>query len=113
VDVTRFKNWHMMNDEVLTVYEKLQEVCRGSAKDMSTKLLGNLSKLANAGGPNAPALKKANEHWRKVFGVLDKFGKGDLDPLSASRQIRELSGGKSITEVLDDMTTLMEAIGKL
>lgn len=113
VDVTRFKNWHMMNDEALTVYEKLQEVCRGSAKDMSTKLLGNLSKLANAGGPNGPALKKANDHWRKVFGVLDKFGKGDLDPLSASRQIRELSGGKSITEVLDDMTTLMETVGKL
>lgn len=74
---------------------------------------GVRSALANAGGPNGPALKKANDHWRKVFGVLDKFGKGDLDPLSASRQIRELSGGKSITEVLDDMTTLMETVGKL
>ena len=36
-----------------------------------------------------------------------------LDDGDKSRQIRELSGGKSITEVLDDMTTLMETVGKL
>jgi hypothetical protein len=113
VDVTRFKNWHMMKDPNLSVYEKLQEMSRGSAKDMQTKLLSNLSKMANAGGPNAPALKKANEHWRKVFGVLDKFGKGDMDPVTASRKIREMTGGKSIAEALDDMTTLMETVGKL
>jgi hypothetical protein len=113
VDVTRFKNWHMMKDPNLSVYEKLQEMSRGSAKDMQTKLLANLSKMANAGGPNGPALKKANEHWRKVFGVLDKFGKGDMDPVTASRKIREMTGGKSIAEALDDMTTLMETISKL
>jgi len=110
--MTRFKNWHMMNDESLTVYEKLQEVCHGSAKDMQTKLLGTLSKLANTSGPNAAAVQKVNQHWRKIFGVLDKFGKGDADPLTTSRQIREMSGGKSITEVLEDMTTLMEMVGK-
>jgi hypothetical protein len=86
---------------------------RGSAKDMQTKLLSNLSKMANSGGPNAPALKKANEHWRKVFGVLDKFGKGDMDPVTASRKIREMTGGKSIAEALDDMTAMMETVGKL
>jgi len=112
VDVTRFKNWHMMKDPNLSVYEKLQEMSRGSAKDMQTKLLSNLSKMANAGGPNAAALQKANQHWRKVFGVLDKFGKGDMDPVTASRKIREMTGGKSITETLDDMTTLMETVGK-
>jgi hypothetical protein len=102
----------MMNDESLTLYEKLQEVCRGSAKDMQTKLLGNLSKLASAPGPNAVALQKVNQHWRKIFGVLEKFGKGEADPLTTSRQIREMTGGKSITEVLDDMTSLMEMVGK-
>jgi len=45
--------------------------------------------------------------------VLDKFGKGDMDPVTASRKIREMTGGKSIAEALDDMTALMETVGKL
>lgn len=111
-DVTRYKNWHMMNDPGMQIYEKLQEISRGSAKDMATKMLPLLGKAANAGGPGAQAMRQTNQHWRKVYGILDKFGKGDMDPVTASRQIRELTGGKSIAEVTEDMAALFEGLAK-
>ena len=111
-DVTRYKNWHMTNDPSMQVYEKLQEVSRGTAKDMATKMLPLLSKAANAGGSGSQAMQQTNQHWRKIHGILDRFGKGDLDPITASRQVRELTGGKSIAEVTEDMATLFEGLGK-
>jgi len=87
-DVTRFKNWHTMNDPNLTIYEKLQEVSRGTSKDMQTKLLSTLSKAANSGSGNTEALQQTNQYWRKIYGILEKFGKGDADPVTTSRKIR-------------------------
>ena len=44
--------------------------------------------------------------------VLTAFGKNDMDPITATRRIRELTGGKSIPEVVDQMATLMESLAK-
>jgi CheY-like chemotaxis protein len=44
--------------------------------------------------------------------ILQDFGRNDLDPLTATRRIRELTGGKSIPEVVDQMATLMESLAK-
>ena len=111
-DVTRFKNWHISNDPNLQVYEKLQEISRGTAKDMQTKLIPLLNKATSKGGTSTQAMQNTSQHWRKIFGVLEKFGKGDTDPITASRKIRELTGGKSINEVTQDMATLMEGLSK-
>ena len=62
---------------------------------------------------SAEALAQAQRHWNKVNSVLDAFGKGQIDPIYATRRIRELTGGKSIHEVVDDATTLMESAAKM
>lgn len=56
---------------------------------------------------------EAADHWKKVTSVLDDFGKNKMDPITAERRIAELTGGKSIPEVVDDMSYMMESIVKL
>jgi hypothetical protein len=54
----------------------------------------------------------AKQHWTKVNSVLEAFGRGDIDSVNASRRIRELTGGGSIREVVDETSTLMESLIK-
>src|SRR5690606_5549228 len=48
-DVTRYKSWHMLNDPNLSQMEKLQEISRGAAKDMKTKLNPLLDRVKPTG----------------------------------------------------------------
>lgn len=111
-DVTRYKNWHMMNDKSLDAITAVQENCRGTAKDIQTKLFA-LLKMAKPKTPqSAKALQNAQEKWRKIHDTLNKFGRNELDPLEASRRIREITGGRDITQVLDDAAMMIETLGK-
>lgn len=103
-DVTRFKANHLMNDDTLTKFEKFQEICRGTSKDVNTKLLPLL---------NTPAQSKTYQHWKEINEVMEAFGKNAIDPVTAERKIAELTGGKSIPEVVEDMATIMESSVKL
>jgi len=107
-DVTRYKSLHMLKDGSMSKFEKLQEISRGTAKDLNTKLmplLGHMEKTKQVAA--------AAEHWKQVSSVLDEFGKNKIDPITAERRIAELTGGKSIPEVVDDMSYMMESIVKL
>jgi hypothetical protein len=107
-DVTRYKSLHMLKDGSMSKFEKLQEISRGTAKDLNTKLmplLGNMQKTKE--------VSEATKHWKNVNSVLDDFGKNKIDPITAERRIAELTGGKSIPEVVDDMSYMMESIVKL
>jgi hypothetical protein len=99
---------HMMNDPSLSKFEKLQEISRGTAKDVNTKLMPLLGNMKNT-----KQASEAADHWKKVTSVLDDFGKNKMDPITAERRIAELTGGKSIPEVVDDMSYMMESIVKL
>lgn len=103
-DVTRFKANHLMNDNTLTKFEKFQEICRGTSKDVNTKLLPLL---------NTPAQAKTYQHWKEINEVMDAFGRNAIDPVTAERKIAELTGGKSIPQVVEDMATIMESSVKL
>lgn len=111
-DVTRYKNWHMLNDPSLGRMLRLQEVSRGTAKDMATKL----QKLFSAARPQSPAaaqaLQNARRHWTKVQSILEAFGRNDIDPIYASRRIREVTGGKDIPQVVDEAAQLMESLAR-
>lgn len=110
-DVTRYKMQHMLNDPTLSKMEAFQEVSRGAAKDMSTKLLPLMEQAKAQGNLSSQALAESKRHWQKVQSVLDAFGKNDLDPITANRRIRELTG-KGIPEVVDDASFLMESMIK-
>jgi hypothetical protein len=119
-DVTRYKAMHLLNkgDPSTAYFTKLQEVARGTAKDMESKLaplLKQAKPVANPGPKSLmseEALTNAKAHWGEVQSILQDFGRNDLDPLTATRRIRELTGGKSIPEVVDEMATLMESLAK-
>ncbi|MBU4524607.1 MAG: hypothetical protein KUA37_16045 [Desulfomicrobium sp.] len=110
-DVTRYKSWHMMNDASLDKMTKLQEISRGAAKDMQTKL-GPILDQVKPTGKSLSAFNKSREHWNKVRQILTDFGENNIDPITADRRIRELTGGKSIPDVVEDMTYLLEGAVK-
>ncbi len=112
-DVTRYKMWHVANDPNLSYMEKLTEISRGASKDISTKMMPLLKKSSPGSAASAEALTEAQRHWERVNNVLDAFGKGQIDPICATRRIRELTGGKSIQEVVTDAATLMESTAKM
>ncbi len=111
-DVTRYKAWHTLNDKSLSHMEKMQEVSRGTAKDINTKLQPMLNNAKPSSPAAAESLKQARTHWQKIQTTLDAFGKNEIDPITAERRIRELTGGKGIPEVVEDMGTLMEGLLK-
>jgi hypothetical protein len=111
-DVTRYKAWHLAKDPHLSEMEKFQEISRGTAKDMSSKLLPLLQKASPGSALSTEALAASQRHWNKLNSVLDAFGQGKMDPIQATRRVRELTGGKSIHEVVTDATTLMESLGR-
>lgn len=110
-DVTRYKSWHMLNDASLDKMTRLQEISRGAAKDMQTKLNPILDKVKPT-GKSLETFNKSREHWDKVRQILTDFGENNIDPITADRRIRELTGGKSIPDVVEDMTYLLEGAVK-
>lgn len=107
-DVSRYKAWHMQNDSSLSRMEKWQEISRGAAKDIKTKLNPVLDKFTPS-KEGAKHFRELREHWNDVQQVLDGFGRNDIDPVTASRRIRELTGGKDIPQVVEDMGYLLES----
>jgi len=114
-DVTRYKiNAPGHADPASSYFTKMQEVARGTSKDMESKLLPLLER-AKPAASNTEAMRRHTEslsHWRKVNTVLSAYGKNEIDPLYAHRRIAELTGGKSIPEVVDEMGSMMEATVK-
>lgn len=110
-DVTRYKMEHMLKDPSLSKLEALQEVSRGSAKDMGTKLIPLMEQSGAQGSLSQQALADAKRHWQKVQSVLDAFGQNQIDPIYAQRRIRELTG-KGIPEVVNDASFLLESMIK-
>lgn len=111
-DVTRYKNWHMASSSGLDTVTAMQENCRGTAKDIGTKLMGLFQKARPANAASAQALNNAQKHWAEIQKVMEAFGRNDIDPVSASRRIRQLTGGKDIPQVLDDAAMMIESLGK-
>lgn len=111
-DVTRYKNWHMLNDKSLDAYTRLQEVSRGTAKDIGTKLAPLLKAVKPKNAQSAAALEQARRHWNKVQSILESYGNNSMDPVSASRRIREVCGGKDIPQIVDEAAMLLESLAK-
>ncbi len=55
---------------------------------------------------------EATTHWEKVGSWLDALGNGNVDPITADRKIRELTGGKSVPEVMEQLSGLMASVGQ-
>jgi len=110
-DVTYFKATHLRGEAEFQRVEKYVEIARGTAKDYRTKISPLLdSKKPQSGTPSYNAWQQHKEYWEKVYSVMDRMGSGRTDPMSADREIRELTGGKSLMEVTFDLRNFMESL---
>jgi hypothetical protein len=110
-DVSYYKADHIRSQEGFQRVEKFVEIARGTSKDCRTKMMPMFDqKRPNAGTPSFEAWQKHKSYWEKVNGVLDDMGSGKKDPMTADREIRQISGGKSIVEVTFDMRNFMESL---
>lgn len=112
-DVSRYKSWHMLNDPNLSQMEALQEVSRGTAKDIQTKLGPMLEAVVPQSPASVERLTQSRSHWQRVQRVLADFGDNTIDPITANRRIREITGGKDIPQVADEMAMLLESVTRL
>lgn len=110
-DVTYFKATHLRGEAEFQRVEKYVEIARGTAKDYRTKMSPLLdSKKPQSGTSSHEVWQKHKEYWEKVYSVMDRMGSGRTDPMSADREIRELTGGKSLMEVTFDLRNFMESL---
>lgn len=111
-DVTRYKAWRVLNDPNLDKITALQEVSRGTAKDVKTKLLPLLDLAIKRASPESvKKMELYKGRWEEVQKVLEDFGKNDLDPIEASRKIRAITG-RDIPQVVEDVASTLEFLGK-
>lgn len=113
-DVTYYKAEHMRGSPEFQRVEKYVEIARGTSKDFRTKMNPLFeSKKPQAGTKSFEAWQKHKSYWDRVNNVMEQMGSGRKDPLTADREIREITGGKSFLEVTYDMRNFMESLMKL
>jgi hypothetical protein len=122
-DVTCYKANEMLKDTKiggLDYYTRLYEAARGTEKDVRTKLLPQLNHLPPLPpGATPDQARKIQERyedlrlrWQKIQGVLDNVGKGRMDPIHGDREMRLLTGGYSIPQVIDHAGILLGELGR-
>ena len=110
-DVTYYKAEHMKGSPEFQRVEKYVEIARGSSKDYKTKMNPLFEKKKPKPGTKSyEAWQKHKTYWDKVNSVMEQMGSGRKDPLTADREIREITGGKSFLEVTFDMRNFMESL---
>jgi tetratricopeptide (TPR) repeat protein len=119
-DVTRVKANEMQSNDklLLQYYQKKQEACRGTEKDIRTKLITLLNNVEDTKGSGwTPAQKEQHAdvkaYWTQVADVMGRFGRGEMDPIEADRQIHLLSGGRGLDDLVDKTGTMIEAQAKM
>lgn len=113
-DVTWYKGEHIRQSPEFQKVEKYVEIARGTAKDYRTKMNPLMeSKKPQPGTASHEAWQKHKNYWDSVNGVLEQMGTGRKDPMTADREIREITGGKSLLEVTFDLRNYMESLMKL
>ena len=105
----QFKGLEMLHSPHLSKISGYQEAGRGLSKEIEKKLIPFLQNAKPGKGMDSKKLKETIEHFKGIKKVLDDFSVDKIDPLTASRKIRELSGGKDLPEILDQMRNLSEA----
>ncbi|MEI6106729.1 MAG: tetratricopeptide repeat protein [Opitutae bacterium] len=118
-DVTRVKHYEMLDKQPnLDHYSKLQESCRGTAKDIKSKVTTLLDDIAKTKGGSMNVddrqhLEEVRTFWNRVQEVTSDFGLGKMPALEAQRQIFLLSGGRGLDDLTDRVGTVIESLGKM
>ena len=107
-DVTRVKAWEFQNNKTMGEFSKMQEICRGTAKDMKTKLDPVLAVAKTASLADEETLRQTRAYWKQVQEVMEDFGSNRIGPITAKQKLYQLTGKESIQEVIDQMGVTMQ-----
>ncbi len=107
-DVTRVKAWEFQNNKSMDEFSKMQEICRGTAKDMKTKLDPVLAVAKTSSPADEEALRQARAYWKQVQEVMEDFGSNRIGPITAKQKLYQLTGKESIHEIIDEMGVTMQ-----
>ena len=108
----QFKGLEMLHGPHLSKISGYQEAGRGLSKEIEKKLIPFLENAKPGKGMDSKKLKDTVEHFKEIKKVLDDFSVDKIDPITASRKIREISGGKDLPEILDQVRNITEAAFK-
>lgn len=128
-DVTLFKVSKLAQGHPsLDYFSRLQEQSRQLVKDIDTKLLPYLDpatmvtageKLAQGrrlvvgrAAKKAVASEASLNHIRQLRDVMNKFAKDEIDPITAERLIRNLSGQEGVAGVADRFRLLLKTLAE-
>ena len=127
-DVTRFKADHMLQGDKFPRLVYVREAARGSAKDLGGKFLPAIDakmkplvRLERMAGKHGKALTSAQQHelnrlraaqdyYTKVYKVFDDIGKGKIPPGEWDAKIKEITGGRGISDTLGDLGDLFKSL---
>ena len=101
-DVTGFKIDNLPREHpALGRYATLQEQCRGTVKDIDTKLKPFLSDATNP---------EAVKHLGELRNVMDRFARNEIGPIEAERRLNLLTGGEGIVGVKDRFRVFLQGL---
>jgi hypothetical protein len=87
----------------LGYYGVMQEQMRGLTKDFNSKIEPMLKLKA---GTNP----EATRHLRELRDTMERFSKNEIGPIEAEHRIRELTGGKGMAEVAEQLSVAMRGL---
>ena len=103
-DVSMFKvNNLPAHHPQLGYYGIMQEQMRGLTKDFNTKIEPML-RLKAAANPDAA------RHLYELRDTMDKFARNEIGPIEAEHRIRELTGGRGMAEVAEQLAVAMGSL---
>jgi hypothetical protein len=120
--VTRYKAVHVADNSALSGIQRTQELCRGGAKDMDTKLLPfldhKIDMLATRSGSEKQVarLKEMKRYWSEIRDRFHMVGRKETDPEAIRRQmeaLKALTGGKDAFDILTTMADFWQGLNKV
>ncbi len=108
-DVTAYKVAEMMHNPDLLHVSRMVESARGMAKDINTKLLPLIEEAAKRSPQAGARFARYHRHWKQIAAALER---APAQPGVANEQVRLLTGGKDIPEVVLDLRDMIASYGK-
>ena len=115
-EVTAFKGQHAANQDV-SLFTAMQETCRQASKDIDSKLLAYLKLRAGSAKTPAEQAEFLDQvrFWEDMGARFKHIGTQEVDPMKIWQQnneIRRLTGGRSIFDVVENMKGHLETAVK-
>ena len=125
MDVTRFKAQEILGNDKFPRLARVVEVCRGTAKDLNTKVLRSIDvrlkdlqalkvkkgfKFTAAEERELTRLMDARKYYGKMADVYTKIGNHTIEPHQIDAAVKDVTADQGILESLDRMSVFMQSL---